>query len=193
MLNARKILSRAELYNDLSKFKSECKGIHLLPPDEGADRLHYQLVFGASKIIGELEDAINYAFETIQKIDRHEDREIIMLQKTALDRMVNDAEGQFLKSIILPEPEGLTEYDTSYGVFLGYSLGLKKDRGEEFPQLAKSKMEYDLKRWAPYIVQKIKENSLENHSFYFYLVPFDDAEADSRQIMDNVLKGGVIA
>ena len=54
-------------------------------------------------------------------------------------------------------------------------------------------MEYDLKRWAPYIVQKIKENNLENHSFYFYLVPFDDAEADSRQIMDNVLKGGVIA
>lgn len=193
VLNARKILSRAELYNDLSKFKSECKGIHLLPPDEGADRLHYQLVFGASKIIGELEDAINYAFETIQKIDRHEDREIIMLQKTALDRMVNDAEAQFLKSIILPEPEGPTEYDTSYGVFLGYSLGLKKDRGEEFPQLAKSKMEYDLKRWAPYIVQKIKENNLENHSFYFYLVPFDDAEADSRQIMDNVLKGGVIA
>ena len=39
--------------------------------------------------------------------------------------------------------------------------------------------------WGAYIIR--------HHSFYFYLVPFDDAEADSRQIMDNVLKGGVIA
>ena len=193
MLEARKILSRVELYNELSQFKSECKGIHLLPPDEGAGELHYQLVFGASRIVGELEDAINYAFETIQKIEKHENREIVMLQKTSLDRMVNDAEGKFLKSIIIPEPGEPTNYDTAYGVFLGYSLGLNKDRGEEFVRLAKEKMAFDLKTWAPLIAKRIKENGLENHSFYFYLVPFDDAEADSRQIMDNVLKGGVIA
>lgn len=193
MLDARKILSRVELNTELSQFKSECKGIHLLPPDEGAGELHYQLVFGASRIIGELEDAINYAFETIKKIEAHENREIVMLQKTSLDRMVNDAEGKFLKSIILPEPGESANYDTAYGVFLGYSLGLDKGRGEEFVQLAKEKMEYDLKTWAPCIAKQIKDNGLENHSFYFYLVPFDDAEADSRQIMDNVLKGGVIA
>jgi hypothetical protein len=192
-LKANKILSRVELFSELSQFKSECKGIHLLPPDESAGELHYQLVFGASRIVGELEDAITYAFETIKKIQAHEEREIVMLQKTSLSRMVNKKEAAFLKTIILPEPGEAKDYDIAYGVFLGYSLGLDKDRGEEFVQLAKAKMEFDLRRWAPYMAKKIKECGLQNSSFYFYLVPFDDAEVDSREIMDNVLKGGVIA
>lgn len=53
-------------------------------------------------------------------------------------------------------------------------------------------MEYDIKYYAPYIAQKIKDNKLDNHSFYFYVVPFNDAEHDKYEIMDNVLKGGVI-
>lgn len=193
MLHAPKIMSRVELYTELSQFKSECKGIHLLSPEDGDGELRYQLVFGASHIVGVLQDAIDNAFDTIMKIEKRENREIVMVQKTAMDRMVEGEQAKRLKEIIIPNPGQSTSYDTAYGVFLGYSLGLKtEDRGEEFETLAKQKMEYDIKYYAPYIAKKIKDNGLNNHSFYFYVVPFNDAEQDKHEIMDNVLKGGVI-
>ena len=193
ILHAPKIMSRVELYTELAQFKSECKGIHLLAPEDGESELHYQLVFGASQIIGDLQDAIDCAFDAILKIEGHENREIVMVQKTAMDRMVEGKEAERLKEIIIPNPGQSTSYDTAYGVFLGYSLGLRmEDRGEEFESLAKKKMEYDIKYYAPYIAKKIKDNGLDNHSFYFYVVPFNDAEHDKHEIMDNVLKGGVI-
>jgi len=193
MLHAPKIMSRVELYTELAQFKSECKGIHLLSPEDGEDELRYQLVFGASQIVGVLQDAIDHAFETIMKIESRENREIVMVQKTAMDRMVEGKQAERLKEIIIPNPGQSTSYDTAYGVFLGYSLGLKTEgRSEEFETLAKQKMEYDIKYYAPYIAKKIKDNNLDNHSFYFYIVPFNDAEQEKHEIMDNVLKGGVI-
>lgn len=193
VLHAPKIMSRVELYTELSQFKSECKGIHLLSPKDEGGELHYQLVFGSSKIIGDLQDAIDQAFNTILKIEKKENREIVMIQKTAMDRMVKGEEAEKLKEIIMPCPKQSTSYNTAYGVFLGYSLGLRtENRGDEFETLAKQKMEYDIKYFAPYIAQKIKSNGLGNHSFYFYVVPFNDAEQDKHEIMDNVLKGDVI-
>lgn len=43
------------------------------------------MVFGASNIVDDIKTAIDRAFETIRKIDSHESREILMVQKTVLD------------------------------------------------------------------------------------------------------------
>lgn len=44
---------------------------------------------------------------------------------------------------------------------------------------------------AAYISQKIKDCGLENHAFYFYLLPLNDAETEKKTIMQHVLDGDV--
>lgn len=193
ILHAPKIMSRVELYNDMSRFKSECKGIHLVSP-ENSGALRYELVFGASNIVGKLKNAIDEVFVAIEKMENHSSREITMVKKTAMDLMVKGKTADALKEIIIPQPGKPTNYDIAYGVFLGYSLGLRdKDTGEDFATRAEHKMAYDLHHLAPYIAEKIKKKGWDSsHSFYFYLVPFNDADQEKYDIMDNILKGGVI-
>ena len=48
-------------------------------------------------------------------------------------------------------------------------------------------MTLDIKNHAAYIAQKIKDFSLDGHSFYFYILPLNDAEADKKDIMEKLL------
>ncbi len=34
-------------------------------------------------------------------------------------------------------------------------------------------------------------NGLENHAFYFYLLPLNDAESEKKSVMEHVLEGDV--
>ena len=63
--------------------------------------------------------------------------------------------------------------------------------GEKYEDLVTAKMTHDIKTTAPYIAQKIKDNYLGVHSFYVYVVPFEDAEKDKLGIMNNVMKGAI--
>ena len=191
-LKAPKLMSRVELYTELAKFHSECKGIHLLSPDDLPDNTKFQMVFGASDIVDDIKTAIDRAFETIKKIDDHENREILMIQKTVLDQFFEQSEVDLLTEILIPQPGKPESYDTAYGIFLGYQLGLNPSgRGDDFETLAEQKMLLDIKEHANYIAEKIIATGLNAHSFYVYIVPFNDAEQEKMQIMDAVLRGGV--
>jgi len=48
-------------------------------------------------------------------------------------------------------------------------------------------MRIDIKQHASYIASKINSLNLNTHSFYFYIVPFNDAEEDKRKIMEDLL------
>ena len=88
--------------------------------------------------------------------------------------------------------EAFSRYYTSYGVFIGYTLGLSDEHPvDTFIELAEEKMRADIKRYIPYILQKIKDNHLGTHSFYFYFLPFNDAEEEKKAIMEAVLEGDV--
>ena len=50
----------------------------------------------------------------------------------------------------------------------------------------------DIKRHTKYIADKIKDNGLDMHSFYIYILPFMDAETNKYEIMDHVMKGAVV-
>ena len=55
---------------------------------------------------------------------------------------------------------------------------------------AEQKMLCDIREHAGYISEKISAAGLTGHSFYVYIVPFNDAEQEKAQIMDAVLRGG---
>lgn len=190
-LKAPKLMSRVELYTELAKFRSECKGIHLLSPTELPDNTKFQMVFGASNIVDDIKTAIDRAFETIEKISAHESREILMVQKTVLDQFFDQNEVDLLTEVLIPQPGKPESYDTAYGIFLGYQLGLNPaGRGDDFETLAEEKMRLDIREHAAYIAEKIAAAGLTAHSFYVYIVPFNDAEQEKTQIMDAVLRGG---
>ena len=78
-------------------------------------------------------------------------------------------------------------------MFLGYSLGLTPDGydDDQFRERMHLKMIRDIKAHEDYIVGKIREAGLQNHSFYFFTLPLNQAETESNEIMQHVMEGDV--
>ena len=154
---------------------------------------YHQVVFGASSIVGDLTYAIDAAFESIVEIEKNEDKELHMVDNVIFDRLLNDDEVELAKQIFVPSPNPTVNYNTSYGIFLGYTIGLDPNQYSvaEFPGIVEEKMQEDIRRNIDYILQKIRDNNLNLHSFYFYVLPFNDGETDKKDIMEAVLKGDV--
>lgn len=191
-LKAYKLLSKIELSTDAAQYLSEADGIHFLCSD-GTSGSYNQMVFGASNIVGEIKDAIDQAFEIIKKISAHEDDEVYMIEKTVLDRFYDEDDLAVLKEYVVPEEGKKAKYAISYGVFLGYNFGILPSgrSDDELLDIMQEKLEQDAQQHAAYISQKIKDCGLENHAFYFYLLPLNDAETEKKTIMQHVLDGDI--
>lgn len=79
----------------------------------------------------------------------------------------------------------------AFGIFIGYTISAFDDDNDSFRTLAVEKMKADIREAIPYIEQKATELKLSMHSYYFYFLPFNDAENDKKRIMDELLLGGV--
>ena len=81
--------------------------------------------------------------------------------------------------------------DTAFGVFLGYSLELNEGNlsNAEFRIKAVKKMEEDINNQATYIAKKIVDLGINKYSFYFYVMPFNNAPIDKKEIMYNLMGG----
>lgn len=191
-LSAPKLMSRIELYTDANQYKSTCDGIHLLTSKTSGLPYH-QVVFGASSIVGDLSYAIDAAFDSVIEIENNEEKELHMVDNIIFDRLLNADEVELAKQIFLPSPDKVLNYNTSYGVFLGYTIGLDPRHYSvaEFPEIIEEKMQEDIRRNIDYIQKKINDNSLGQHSFYFYVLPFNDAEDEKKAIMEAIIEGDV--
>lgn len=187
-LNAPKLMSRVEIDTELTHYKSESDGVHLLTIDDKAEPM-YQFVFGTSKINNDFTSAIDDAFAKIINIEANKENEIHMVNNAVFDRFFDETQINKLKGIILPAP-GKTEVpDTAYGVFLGYSIDIPPS--PEFSTKVNQKMDDDLKANIQHIIDIIKVNHLENHSFYFYVLPFNNAEVDKKDIFEKIVEGDI--
>jgi len=191
-LNAHKLLSKIELSTDAAQYVSEADGIHFLCRD-GKTILSNQMVFGASSVTGDIKDAIDIAFEKISRIANHEDEELLLVEKTALDRFYEEDDLKVLTSYVIPEEHKNATYGTSFGVFLGYSLGLIPDGydDDQFRNRMHKKMIRDINAHEEYIAQKIRDTKMQNHSFYFFTLPLNQAKEESDLIMQHVMEGDV--
>lgn len=192
-LNAGKLMSRVEMMADYPRHGVIAESIHMLSGVDEGGRQFSQMVFGTSSIVGDLQDAIDNAFEAIAQIEGHSELDMQLVEKTALERFYDEDEIEYLKGLLIPKPNSSDDYDSAYGLFLGYTLGIDAQRHprEKFVDLVTAKMEHDIHIYAPYIARKIGECGLGNHSFYVYIVPFGDAERDKLEIMTNVMEGAV--
>ncbi len=186
-LSAPKLLSKVELKTTKNQYVFGSDGVHLL---HLGDKM-FQLVLGESKIKGDLEDAVDEAFKSIQKVSNDTGNEIRLIERNVLAESFDPEMTELIKSIIIPSKRDLSiAVDNAFGVFLGYTLGICSDgySNADFRIAVDAKVANDLKSIATYIEKKINELNMSGYSFYFYILPFNNAALDRADVIQK-LKG----
>jgi len=188
-LNAPKILSKVELNKLGGSFNSSSSGVHLLVSNDVSLRNH-QLAFGASNVLNNLNIAIDNAFLQVTEIINNLTDEIDLVESSILDSTFDKETTDFLKHTLVPSKSTMSAPDTSFGVFLGYSISLDGTdslNNIDFANHMKNRMQADILSVIPYIQSKISTLGLSGYSFYFYVLPLIDAEDDKDTIMNSSL------
>ncbi|MGH4126306.1 MAG: HamA C-terminal domain-containing protein [Clostridium sp.] len=193
VLGAPKLMSKFELKSSSSQYNSKSDGIHLLSLGDNNGLPCYQLVFGATSIIGDLQDAVDKSFESLKEIKNGTRTEMQLVESTIFNQTFDEKTTNRIKQILIPTKGSKVSADMAFGVFLGYSLGLDGTEytNLEFREEATRKMELAIQAQASYIEQKIKNLNMCAYSFYFYVLPFNDAIENKKDIINELLTGGV--
>ena len=188
-LNAPKIMSKIE-FSQHTGLASKSDGIHLLATTEHG-RPFNQLVFGASNIEGDLNAAVDRAFERIVSIEQNADSEFKTVENTAYGLMFDNSTVEYLRDVMVPRKQFQYKPDMAFGLFLGYSL--KIDPPVTDPALYRSAAEEQLKQDVEsvksYIADTMKRHNLEGYTFYCYVLPFNDAPNEKTSLIDEMLEG----
>lgn len=197
VLNAPKLLSKVELKTATNMYVNGSDGIHLLncANDEGLPIC--QLVFGESKIKGDLKAAVDDAFDSIRKIVQNPTNEIRLVESNIFKESYSHEQSEYIKRLIVPEKRGNRQLDKAFGIFLGYSIDIDAN-GYSNPAYRKAvtdKLAADITACVPDILSQIYKkqsdgSDLANFSFYFYTLPFNKADDDRRTIIERLVGGG---
>ena len=186
-LGAPKLLSKMELKTSSNQYVFGSDGIHLLRLEDKV----FQLVLGESKIKGCLEDAVDNALESVKKVSREPDNELRLVDNRILSEVFDEKAADFIKSLIVPSKrDSSMSVDKAFGIFLGYTLDIDSAQytNQEYREVVKQKLKEDVDSVAKYIMDKINKSGLIGYSFYFFVVPFNDAAKDRANIIKK-LKG----
>lgn len=189
VLGAPKVLSRFELDQIQGGRHSKADALHLLPAVETGGVS--QFVLGASYIDTAPLTIIDGAFDKIAKIKANRDNEVSIVEQTLLDKVFAPNQLEAIERLIIPDPDGQPTYDTSYGIFVGYSLGLQLGGTRDTAAYRRdldAKLRKDLIQHISYIADKITECGLEHHDFHIYTLPLNDARVDPSTIMSKTLR-----
>ena len=188
VLGAPKLFSKIEL---CAFDQVHSDSVHLLPmPDDDA---YFQMVFGISNIVGDLGDAVDKAFAALTEIKNAEEDEARLVSASFLkQRFENKETEDYFISILEPSEEQVARPEPAFGIFLGYSIDLDKSKytNREYPGVVAQKIEMDIRSLIDDIKQKIADLGMDSYSFYIYVLPLDEAEADKKAILQELLVGG---
>lgn len=190
-LNAPKLLSKIELKTSGNQYIYGSDGIHLLNNNDKDGNPFSQLIFGESKIIGSLKTAISDAFDSLGKVISSPDNELRLIETNIFKEAFDDATVDYIKTQIVPSKRDFSRpIDKAFGVFLGYTIGMDAAQfsNSEYRRAVQDQMKKDIQENVGHIASKISEKSLGAYSFYFYVLPFDDALVDRAAIIKK-LKG----
>ena len=185
-LNAPKIISKIEI-DDNGSLKSKSDGVHLLMAGNGGVA-YDQLIFGASDIQGDLETATQVAFEKIVAIKDNDCTELQTIERTCYNDIYDDETRDYMVDLIL---NGRGKPDMAFGVFLGYTVSVANPDGDsqQYREALEKQLQDDLDKLQPYITKKIKDECPGGYNFYFYIIPFNDADREKTEIVDDMIGG----
>jgi hypothetical protein len=190
-LDAPKIMSRIELDSSRQNAISKSDGVHLLSLNLTGQPF-YQLVFGASDITGNLNAAIDRAFDKITSIEAGYDDEMRMVENTTQWTIYDPEATSFMVELMTPRRGGGYKADMAFGAFLGYTIQLDtpESDSQKYRTAVKEQLKKDIDAAQPHIADLITKKGLSGHSFYFYVFPFNDAPSEKISIIREMLTGG---
>ena len=184
VLKAPKLMSAIELSTE-----HRCSGIHFLTIS--GSNTTYELVYGASNLQGNLERAVDQAFEVIEKLrsDRLSGMELV--NSAEFNKSIDITTAHLIKKIVIPEDGGDSGAGTAYGVFLGYTLDLNPEdfSRDEYTNAVVKRIEQDIEKALVRVQERIADLKMGADSFYIYVLPFNDADNDRSSIMTELIGG----
>lgn len=191
VLDAPKIMTKLEIKEMNGQYISKSDGMHLLR-EEISGRPFHQLVFGASDITGNLTHAIDRVFDKIIAIENNYDDEMITVDSTRQWTIYDPEATKFMVELMKPNRNGSYKPEMAFGGFLGYTIDVQPPEKDsnKYKQAVKNQLIKDINDVQPYITQKIVDNGLDGYSFYFYVLPFNDAPNERESIIKSILSGG---
>ena len=186
VLKAPKLMSAIELGAE-----HRCSGIHFLTIP-GASTT-YELVYGASNLQGNLECAVDSAFDVIDELKTNRLSGIELVNSAEFNKCIDVSTAHLIKKIIIPEDGGDSDAGTAYGIFLGYTLDLNPEdySRDEYTAAAVEKIEQDIDQALVLVHKRIADLKMGSDSFYIYVLPFNDADKDKSSIMTGLIGGAV--
>ena len=188
VLGAPKIMSKVELAQNNGTYTSNSDSVHFLSLEENGKKI-FELVFGAADISLGLKEAVDKAMDKVQVIMTNGKSEKGLINGALFNKVFDSDTADYLKSVLIPNKNLVQRPNMAYGLFLGYSIGVKSDV-DHFEEDAANKLEQDVRDIIPYIINEINALGLKDRSFYVYFLPFNDAVKDKITIMENLLSTG---
>ena len=157
----------------------------------------YQMVFGESKLHGDLKSGIISAFESIKTmLDNDLDKmryEVHLVNTNLLKETVSEDSYEILKKILIPsENDENLNLDNSFGVFLGFDISMSDDErrvsNAEFRTIISEKVKSSINKIVPTINEQLKKNEFIGYNFYFYILPFSDLDKTRTEIINRLKK-----
>lgn len=136
--------------------------------------------------------AIDRAFEKIIEIENNYDDELKIVDSTCQWTIYDPEATKFMVELMTPNRNGDYKPDMAFGAFLGYTIDVQPPERDsnKYKTAVREQMKKDIAAVQPYIMQKIIDNNLDGHSFYFYVLPFNDAPNEKESIIKEILSGG---
>jgi len=187
---APKILSGFEV-NEAGKSNKYSSGIYLLP--SGAISSNNQIVFGCTQAHDNLNNAIDDVLNQACEIKNHRTEEIRLLDSSILNTVLEPSVSEYVKNIVTPKRSIDSEPDDAFGLFLTYSInvtGKELMSNSTYRVELEKQMDLDIKSSLPYIFSQITALGLLSYSFYFFILPLDKVDDDTKAIMSMSVGGG---
>jgi len=185
-----KILSGFEI-NGSGGSKNNSSGIYFLPA--GTISPNNQIVFGCTQAHNNLKDAIDDVLNQACDIKDNRHEEIHLLDPSILNTIMEPSVSEYIKNIVTPKRSSTIDTDDAFGLFMTYSINVPgKDTmsNAAYRVALDTQMDTDIKANLPYIFSQIKSLGLAAYSFYFFILPLDKVEDDTKAIMSMSVGGG---
>ena len=197
-LNAPKILTKLELKTSTSLYVNGADGVHYLKLPNG----NYQLIFGESKTISDLTEALRAAFTSIAEFKNQVNGsgncksgvnyEKSLISDNLTKETFSDEDAAFIRSLIYPKKENTFFVDDVFGVFIGYDISIssadKKLPNDVFRDKIKEDILKAITSKVGLINKYIDNMGLSGHSFHIYILPFTDLSKNRTRVLEELLK-----
>jgi hypothetical protein len=171
--------------------------VHLLKL-EGVEEPVFQVVYATSNVVGGLKEAISNGLERVAAIKKNQNIEHQLIEPSSLRLACTEEEAKAVRSMIFPNKMTVDFPKDAFGIFVGYTADLPDGTlmasDTEFALAVEEKLKNDIEANISFINDKILDLGLNAHSFYFYVLPFNNAEDDVKDVFKHVIgmEGGSI-